>query len=123
MIQSVWVEIPAADIERALRFYTALFELDSVDIVDDGPRRTATMVSTADNGSPGISLNQTNNFRPHNDGVLVYYYAGDDLNTYLDRVEAAGGKIVETKTQMGEAGYYATVQDTEGNLLALYSAQ
>ena len=47
MIQSVWVEIPAEDIERALRFYTALFELDAVEIVDDGPRRTATMAVLA----------------------------------------------------------------------------
>ncbi|MBC8162949.1 MAG: VOC family protein, partial [Roseiflexaceae bacterium] len=29
--------------------------------------------------------------------------------------------IVEAKTSMGDAGYYATFEDTEGNRLALYS--
>ena len=121
MIRAVWLEIPARDIERALRFYTTLFELEPVKIVDDGPRRTATLVNTSDGRGTGISLNQTTNFEPGSQGVLIYMYAGDDLTESLNRVEAAGGKIVEAKTSMGQAGYYATVKDTEGNVLALYS--
>jgi hypothetical protein len=121
MIRAIWTEIPARNIERALRFYTTLFELEPVEIVDDGPRRRATLVNTSDGGGTGISLNQTDNFEPGNNGVLVYLHVGEDLTDNLNRVEAAGGKIFEAKTSMGQAGYYATIEDTEGNVLDLYS--
>ena len=39
----------------------------------------------------------------------------------LTLFKVAGGKIVEPKTSMGPAGYYATVLDSEGNVFALYS--
>ena len=52
---------------------------------------------------------------------LIYLDTGQDLTAHLNRVEPAGGSVVEAKTSMGEAGYYATFRDSEGNLLALYS--
>ena len=33
---TAWVEIPANDVERALKFYQAVFQLGEVEIVDDG---------------------------------------------------------------------------------------
>ena len=120
-MQAVWVEIPVKDLGRALAFYGAVFGLQPTDVADDGARRTTTLVSTSDDGAAGISLNQTAGFEPSDRGVLVYFDAGEDLTEHLRRVEPAGGKIVEGKTSMGDAGNYATFRDTEGNLLALYS--
>lgn len=120
-MQAVWIEIPVKDMSRALAFYQAVFELQPTEVVTDGPRRTATLVSTSEGGAAGISLNQTANFEPSNRGPLVYLDAGEDLTSHLERVEPAGGTIVEGKTSMGVAGNYATFLDTEGNLLALYS--
>lgn len=121
MLQTVWVEIPVRDIERAAKFYQTLFDLQPTEFAQDGVRRTATLANTSDAGHPGFSLTQTANFEPGNQGPLVYLYAGDDLSAHLNRVESAGGKIVEGKTSMGGMGNYATFMDTEGNLLALYS--
>ena len=119
-MQAVWIEIPVKDIERAMTFYQAVFNLQSTEVMTDDVRRTTTLVDTS-TGGPGISLNQTRDFEPSNKGVLVYIDAGEDLTQQLNRVESAGGKIVEPKTPMGEAGNYATILDTEGNILALYS--
>lgn len=121
MIQAVWVEIPVKDLDRATKFYQALFELESAEISDDGVRRTATLFGDPTGKSPGISLNQTANFEPSNKGTLVYLDAGEELTGHLKRVEPAGGKVIEPKTSMGAAGYFASFLDTEGNLLALYS--
>lgn len=120
-MQAVWIEIPVKDIDRAMAFYQAVFELQPTDLVDDGVRRTTTLSNTTPEGRPGISLNQTANFAPSDTGPLVYLNAGEDLTDHLGRVESAGGKVVEPKTSMGDAGNYATILDTEGNLLALYS--
>jgi uncharacterized protein len=121
MLQAVWVEIPVKDIERAMQFYQTVFELEPVEIVDDGIRRTATLFNGSAEGVAGISLDQTRNFEPSDKGVLVYMDAGEDSTEHLRRVEAAGGKVVEPQTSMGGAGNYATILDTEGNMLALYS--
>ena len=120
MIQAVWIEIPVVDLARAMKFYQAVFELPATEVTDDGTRKTITLFGGAD-GQAGISLNQTKNFEPGDRGILVYLAAGDELSAHLLRVEPAGGHIIEEKTSMGGAGYYALVKDTEGNLFALYS--
>jgi hypothetical protein len=123
MIQAVWVEFPVKNLERAMRFYQTIFGLEPTKIDVDDVRRTTTLVNPSSGGA-GISLNQTQNFEPSDKGVLVYLFAGgDDLTPELNRVVPAGGKIVEPKTSMGPAGFYATVQDTEGNVFALYPAK
>jgi uncharacterized protein len=121
MMQAVWVEIPVKDIERAAKFYQAVFDLQPTEISDDGARRVTVVANISPEGKAGISLNQTRNFEPSDKGTLVYFDVGEDLTDHLNRVEGAGGKIVERKTSMGETGHYATVLDTEGNVLALYS--
>jgi predicted enzyme related to lactoylglutathione lyase len=120
-MQAVWIEIPVKDLDRAMAFYQAVFQLEPTEIATDDVRRTTTLASTTPEGGVGISLNQTKNFEPSSKGTLVYLDTGEDLTQHLNRVEPAGGKVVEPKTSMGEAGYYATFLDTEGNILALYS--
>lgn len=123
MTQVVWVEVPVVDLERAMKFYQTVFKLPPAEIVDEGVRQTATLNSGSAEGKSGFSLNKTANFEPSNKGALAYLDTGEDLTGHLNRVEPAGGKVVEAKTSMGSAGYYATFLDTEGNLLALYSYQ
>ncbi|MAS35563.1 MAG: glyoxalase [Anaerolineaceae bacterium] len=118
-IQVVWVELPVKDIERAVKFYQDALGVEA-EIVDDGVRKTATL---AHESGVGISLNQTTNFEGSDKGAFVYVYAGEDIDAVLPRIEPAGGKVLTQKTSMGAAGYYATIHDTEGNVLALYSAE
>jgi uncharacterized protein len=120
-MHAVWVEFPVNDLERAMKFYQVVFDLQPTEIMADDMRRTTTLVSGTGAGVAGVSLNQAKNFTPGDKGVLVYLDAGEDLTHSLNRVEAAGGKIIEPKTSMGDAGNYAMVLDTEGNQFALYS--
>lgn len=56
------------------------------------------------------------------DGPLIYLNANPDVQLVLDRVEAAGGKILVPKTEISpEYGYMAVLLDTEGNRIALHS--
>lgn len=115
MLQVTWVEIPVRDIQRALTFYRALFELGEIEIADDGTRKTATLTGDA---PLGVSLNQTANFMPSSSGTLAYFSAGSSVTALTDRAAAAGGTIITPKTSMGGDYYYALIQDTEGNVLA-----
>jgi predicted enzyme related to lactoylglutathione lyase len=115
----IWIEIPVEDIERAARFYSALFEAE-VRCYDDGKRKIA-ILPGAEGMDVGGSLTQVDGFIPSSNGPLAYIGAGRDLCDMLDRVEPAGGKVVVGKTPMGEFGYFATFHDSEGNTLALHS--
>jgi predicted enzyme related to lactoylglutathione lyase len=120
-LSTVWIEFPVKDIERALKFYKAIFDCDG-EITDDGERKTATILNMSETQPIGISLNQTANFEPSDKGAYVYLTNGDDdLSGMLAKVEGAGGKALTGKVSMGQAGFYATVQDTEGNVFGLYS--
>ncbi|HNP53532.1 MAG TPA: hypothetical protein PKK69_02900, partial [Ferruginibacter sp.] len=56
-------------------------------------------------------------------GPLVYLNANPDVQLVLNRVEAAGGKIIVPKTEISpEYGFMAVIIDTEGNRVALHSA-
>ena len=122
MFRAVWIEIPVNDLEWAMAFYQAVFDLPAAEIADDGERRTATLLNGGAEGqTPGISLNQTANFTPSDKGVYVYFDCGSESTSYLPKVEAAGGKVIQPETSMGGAGYFASVLDTEGNMIGLYS--
>ena len=55
-------------------------------------------------------------------GPLIYLNGNPDLQTILDRVEGAGGKILRSKTQISaDHGFMALFEDTEGNRLGLRS--
>ena len=124
MFQVIWVELPVLNIERAMKFYQTMFEIQPTEISADGTRRTTTLINVSPEGFPGISLTETKGFEPSSKGTWVYFNAGEDLATHLSRVEPAGGKIVTPKTDMGGgAGFYASVEDTEGNVIALYSTK
>jgi len=61
-------------------------------------------------------------YRPNADGVKVYLNGDPDLNIILNRVEAAGGKVVQKKTQITpEIRYMAVFEDTEGKIISLHS--
>ena len=121
MLKTSWVEIPVKNLERALAFYQAVFDLPQADILADDVRRISILALPSPEGQAGVSLNQTANFTPSDQGVLVYFYVEPDLGVQLSRVEAVGGAIVEPKNARPAGGFFATIKDSEGNLLILNS--
>jgi len=115
-----WFEIPAADFERAVRFYEQIYAQSLPrDASFPGLRMAMFPYQRPGVGGCLIAMEQA---RPHADGVRVYLAAGDDLGVVLGRVEAAGGAIIMPKTLLREEiGYIALLQDSEGNIVGLHS--
>ena len=115
-----WFEIPVADIERAVKFYKAIFEID-LQIMDMGPTRMAFFGDGSD-GKVSGGLAQSEWHKPSMDGVKVYLNGNPNLQDVLDRVPAAGGSVTMPKTQISpEIGYMGFFIDSEGNSIALHS--
>jgi Predicted enzyme related to lactoylglutathione lyase len=110
-----WIEIPATDIHRACKFYSILLGA-SIQPSDMGGSLYAFLP-----GNDG-GITQAPNFKPGQEGILVHLSAGEDLSPMLARVEEAGGKVVQPKTDIGgDMGFYALFLDSEGNRVGLYS--
>jgi predicted enzyme related to lactoylglutathione lyase len=119
-----WFEIYTSDIERAKRFYTAVFDVEWKEIPVDNERHAQMkyLVFTGRDDNPGSSgaLVQLDVAKPGIGGTLVYFYS-DNVDKELKRVETAGGKIIRPKQQVGDLGYIALIEDTEGNMIGLRS--
>ena len=116
-----WFEIPTADIERASKFYETILDVKMIPM--DMPNLQMRMFPVTDNTGVGGALTHAPDFyQPQANGTLVYLNANPDVQKVLDKVEAAGGKIVVPKTEISpEYGYMAVLIDTEGNRVALHS--
>jgi uncharacterized protein len=118
-----WFEIPTTDIERARTFYETIFGITLQPL--DMPNIKMRMFPLDDpmNGVGGALVDSGGYHKPSaTDGPLIYLNGNPDVQRVLDKVEAAGGKIVVPKTQISpEHGYMAVFMDTEGNRIALHS--
>jgi uncharacterized protein len=115
-----WFEIPTVDFDRAKSFYNAIFDFE-MPVVENGDGAMGFLLHEQGKGVGGAII-KGGDYRPSQDGPVVYLNGGSDLQTILDRVAAAGGTIVKEKTQISiDHGYYAFFLDTEGNRLGLHS--
>ncbi|MGB8338938.1 MAG: VOC family protein [Burkholderiales bacterium] len=115
-----WFEIPVIDFERAKKFYSAIFSYDM-----PTHQRGEKMLGffPMERGLVGGAIVKAAGYVPSQTGTLVYLNCGEDLTPYVNRIKAAGGNVLLSKTIISkEIGYLALFTDTEGNKLALHSA-
>ena len=118
-----WFQIPAADMARATKFYETICDtkLESMDVGPD--MQMAGFPADPLSGEVGGALVCGQGAAPSATGTAVFLNANPDLQVVLDRVEAAGGKVLmpKTKIEMQDAGHFAMISDTEGNTVGLHS--
>jgi predicted enzyme related to lactoylglutathione lyase len=117
-----WFEIPSTDLDRAQKFYEAIFDIKMIPM--DMPQLQMRMFPTENPMDIGGAICKSDEFyKPSADsGPLVYLNANPDVQNILDKIAAAGGTIVIPKTEITpEYGHMAVFLDTEGNRVALHS--
>ena len=115
-----WFEIPVSDMGRAKTFYETVFDVE-ISIHDFGGLLMGWFPDRGEvSGAQGTLIKQES-YIPSQEGTLVYFMS-DDVQIELDRVEKAGGKIYQPKTDISpEHGCMGVFIDTEGNRVALHS--
>ena len=125
-------EIPADDMTRAKKFYASVFGWKTRDV----PGIDYAMAITTDTEevqNPGSSLPY---FRPKELGVInggltkrIPMMKGPatvitvaQIDETVEKVEAAGGKLLKEKAKFGNIGYVAYIQDTEGNVIGVWQS-
>ena len=118
-----WFEIPASDLDRATRFYEQIFGVSLFPLDLQNIKMRMFPIEDPMNGIGGAVVYAEGFYKPSStDGVLIYLNANPDVQNVLDRVEAAGGKVVVPKTEISpEYGFMGIIADTEGNRIGLHS--
>ena len=115
-------EIPARDLERAARFYREVFGWTVEPVAWEGHPyyKVRGSAKPAEGGRAGIDggLLPADPGTPH--PLLVVHVSGAPLETWLDRITAAGGIIDLPAASVGTMGVFARFRDPEGNLLGLW---
>lgn len=116
-----WAEIPVSDFDRAKKFYSAIYDYEMPEMMM-GPNQMGFLLYDQQGGGIGAAIVKGDGYTPTKQGIKIYLNGGSDLNTVLNRVEKAGGKIVLPKMQITpELGHFAIFEDTEGNQISLHS--
>lgn len=115
----IWFEIPVVDMARGKAFYEAVFDR-KLTVVDMGPRQMA--MFPMEMGVPGVggALVMEEHFVPSYAGTMVYFSVADITGT-LNKVVANKGKELIPKTSIGEYGFCAYFEDSEGNRIGLHT--
>ncbi|WEK34750.1 MAG: VOC family protein [Candidatus Pseudobacter hemicellulosilyticus] len=121
-------EIPVKMMERAVRFYESVFNVELSRHTLDYPTGKVEMAwfpNLEDKAGVGGTLIDTPSSiaPPDGNGILVYLNSmSNDIDAELARVEREGGIILTPKTFVSKViGYIGMFMDTEGNKVALLS--
>ena len=112
-----YFEIPVTDMDRAVRFYEELLDVKLERQMVDGYEMARFPFAEGAAGATG-ALAKGDVYRPSKDGAIVYFNV-DDIRQTVARAEALGRPVLYPVKDIGEAGFVAEIEDSEGNRLAL----
>lgn len=116
--QVVWVDIPVLDLDRAIKFYSAVLGFPVSK--QQYPGMAIGLLPGEDPDATGcLHVSETDS--PSDHGPLVYLSCKGRLDEAIAAVEPHGGKVLKPKHPIGPFGFRAMILDTEGNRVALHS--
>jgi len=116
--QVVWFDIPCVDLDRAIRFYSAVLNCQIQK--HEGPG-FALGVLPHEGAAIGGCLVTGMGDPPSDRGVLIYLNCDGRLDDAISAVIPQGGKVVTPAHSIAPHGRRAVVLDSEGNRVALHS--
>lgn len=113
-----WFEIPVNDLARAKTFYEAALKVEITES-EMGPNKMGWFPMEMDAPGAAGTLIKGDGHVPSHEGSLVYLHV-DQIDPTLSAIEAAGGQTLVPRTSIGEHGFFAHFEDSEGNRVALH---
>ncbi len=115
-----YFEIPVTDLDRAAAFYQAAFGHVLARERIDGYDMALFPVDRDGAGASG-ALVKGDVYIPAKAGPILYFSV-DSIDRTIERAAKAGGKTLYPRKAIGDLGFVAEIEDSEGNRIALHEA-
>ena len=112
-----WFELPTTNMERAVDFYETILDTKLQEWPGDEP----CFMFPAQQGGVAGSLVRRPKHDPSSNGAMVYLNVDGKLDEVLSRAQVEGAVLMPRTQIPGGFGFYACVQDSEGNHVGLHS--
>lgn len=116
----VYFEIPVTEIDRAIKFYNAVFHFEFEKENIDNNEMALFPFANENSGISG-ALAKGEIYKPTKNGVVIYFKT-ENIDETLKLATSNGGQILYPITNNG-IGLVAELEDTEGNRIALYQTK
>jgi len=116
--QIVWCDIPVLDLDRAVKFYSAV--VGAAVKKQEFPGMTMAILPHNDGEVSGCLFKSADD-KPSDQGLMIYLNANGRLDEAIAAVVPNGGKVLKPKHAIGPYGSRAIILDSEGNRIALHS--
>lgn len=110
-------EIPVTDLDRAVQFYEVVLDTKLDRQMVDGYAMAFFPLIEGSHGASG-ALAKGDVYIPSKTGPIIYFRVSD-IDAVLVRAQNEGAQVLYPKKHIGEAGYVAEIEDSEGNRIAL----
>ncbi|PUB29536.1 hypothetical protein C8J95_106190 [Elizabethkingia sp. YR214] len=115
----IYFEIPVNDLQRAEKFYSAIFDFTFEKEIMDNYEMSIFPFEETKSGITG-ALVKGDVYKPTQNGVILYFKTEDIENT-LKKVQEYAGRVLYPKTLNEKYGFaVAEFEDSEGNRIALH---
>jgi uncharacterized protein len=113
-----WFEIPVNDIAKAKEFYQSVFGVEITETEMGDHKMGFFPMEMGAAGAAGAII-QGDGYKPSHEGTVVYIHV-DSIDPTLESINSSGGKTLMPRMSIGEHGFVAHFEDTEGNRVALH---
>lgn len=115
MSRVIYFEINADDPQRAIKFYQQVFGWKIEKWAS--PNMDYWMISTGDPKEPGIDGGLMKRMTPQ--ASTYNTVSVSDIDEFMAKIPAQGGKITTPKHPIPGVGYYCYCTDSEGNVFGI----
>ncbi|WP_035601477.1 VOC family protein [Haloferula sp. BvORR071] len=116
-----WFEIFVSDLAKAQAFYEAILKAPMTAITAAASGCSMAIFNYNQELGVGGALTQGENYKPGAGGTMVYLNVEGDLDGVLERIPAAGGKVIRPRMAIPPHGFIGVFEDLDGNLVGLHS--
>ncbi len=117
-----WFEIYVEDMPRAVKFYEAVFQYGKFEDYSFGDEQILGFPGVQNGAYASGALVKSEGWNPGKGGTTVYFNSSD-CGVEEGRAVENGGNVINPKHAIGEHGFVSMIQDTEGNLIGIFSGQ
>lgn len=117
----VHFEMPMDDVKRVSKFYEQAFGWEMKDMGQEYGGYLMAMTDESDKNGPLEKGRINGGFfkREEAKDPMRFVVYVDDINEAMEKVEKAGGKVVQEMTDIPNVGKYVLIVDTEKNVVGM----